>query len=163
MKATEIHMPFGIAITDCGSELSSELRLFLVKPGPKFDVFGELATHALESLLLALVAEGVDLRGRGASKARLVAAGQCAHTLVRMRGGAKPPRAELSALSSELRHLLVDPNRRFDVLGELAVHVLDSLLYTLAAEGVDVSGPGARAAIGTAAQSVGQWMASYDD
>jgi len=118
----------------------------------------------LEYLLLALVAEGVELTPRGAGKALVTAVGQVAHTLARMRSGAKPPRGQWGGdLSSLVRHLLVEQGREFDLLGELAVHVMDALLFSLDFEGIDLGGPRARTAVETAGYSVAEWLSRVED
>jgi hypothetical protein len=62
-------LPYGITITRTRghTRLSSELRLELVDIKRKFDAHSELATHALESLLLALCAAGIDLNNARAA------------------------------------------------------------------------------------------------
>ncbi len=69
------HLPYGIDITVTGqrASLSSELRAQLVDPSPARDDPALAMVHAIEALLLALAAEGVDLSGPGASRAVVTA------------------------------------------------------------------------------------------
>ncbi len=66
------------------TSLSSGLRHELVDTSVEFDPYGEVATHAIESLLLALVAEGVALVEPAASRAVVTAAEAIAEYLVRL-------------------------------------------------------------------------------
>lgn len=70
---TTIALPFGITIDVSGEDallLSSDLREQLVDDADEDGgVHGEIAANAVEALLLALAAEGVDLTGPGAQRA----------------------------------------------------------------------------------------------
>jgi hypothetical protein len=59
MPRTTIRLPFGIVVERVShvcTRLSSELRHEFVDPSREFDSHGELATHAVEALLVVLVA-----------------------------------------------------------------------------------------------------------
>lgn len=87
MPRTTIRLPYGIfveRVSDACTRLSSDLRLQFVDPTKTFDSHGELAAHAMESLLIALVAEGVELDSSAAGRAVTQAAETVAEYLVRL-------------------------------------------------------------------------------
>lgn len=87
MPRTTIRLPYGIVIERVSrvcTSLSSELRLEFVDPTRAFDSHGELAAHAVESLLVALVAEGVEMDASAASRAVTSAAATIAEYLARL-------------------------------------------------------------------------------
>jgi len=87
MPRTTIRLPYGIAIERVSrvcTRLTSELRLEFVDPSKEFDSHGELAAHAVESLLAALVDEGVEMDASAAGRAVTSAAETIAEYLVRL-------------------------------------------------------------------------------
>ena len=87
MPRTTIRLPYGIVVERVSrgcTRVSSELRLEFVDPSRDFDSHGELAAHAMESLLVALVAEGVEMDASAASRAVISAAETIAEYLVRL-------------------------------------------------------------------------------
>jgi hypothetical protein len=82
-----IRLPYSIVIERVSkvcTRLSSELRNEFVDPSKAFDSHGELAAHVIESLLLALVAEGVEMDASAAGRAVTSAAETIAEFLVRL-------------------------------------------------------------------------------
>jgi hypothetical protein len=81
-----LELPFDINITNDGNatRLASGLRNELVDSHRVIDSHGELATHTIESLLLALVAEGVDLSGPAGCRAVHTAVQSVAEYLCRL-------------------------------------------------------------------------------
>lgn len=87
MPRTTIRLPYGIVIERASrirTHISSELRLEFVDPSKAFDSHGELAAHVMESLLVALAAEGVELDELAAGRAVTSAAETIAEYLVRL-------------------------------------------------------------------------------
>lgn len=80
--AYRIALPFGILITvepSGAASLESDLRRELLdETDPSADSIGLAAVDAIESLLLALVAAGVDLSGQAAHAAIVTAVEQIA-------------------------------------------------------------------------------------
>lgn len=87
MPRITVRLPYGIVIERVSrvcTRLSSELRLEFVDPSRDFDSHGELAAHAVESLLAALVAEGVEMDALAAGRALTSAAETIAEYLARL-------------------------------------------------------------------------------
>ncbi|MGY4830482.1 hypothetical protein ACVNIS_18065 [Sphaerotilaceae bacterium SBD11-9] len=87
MPRTTIRLPYGIVIervSRVGTCLSSEMRDEFVDPSKEFDSHGEVAAHAVEALLVALVAEGVEMDPSAAGRALNSAAETIAEYLVRL-------------------------------------------------------------------------------
>ncbi len=87
MPRTTIRLPYGIVVerlTHVCTRLSSELRLQFVDTAKTFDSHGELAAHAMESLIVALVDEGVEMDSPAAQRAVIAAAEAVAEYLVRL-------------------------------------------------------------------------------
>jgi hypothetical protein len=59
----EIELPYDITLIDDEhyTRLNSRLRNWLVDPSLEYDEAGEMATHAVESLVLALFTAGVPM------------------------------------------------------------------------------------------------------
>lgn len=82
-----VRLPYGVVIERVSracTHISSELRAELVDPSKAFDSHGELAAHAVESLLVALVSEGVDIEPAVGGRALTSAAEAIAEYLVRL-------------------------------------------------------------------------------
>ncbi|CAN7486384.1 hypothetical protein [Rhizobacter sp. LjRoot28] len=87
MPHLSIRLPYGIVIkrdSRVCTHITSELRAEFVDPSKDFDSHGELAAHAMESLLVALVTEGIDIGTPAASAALTAAAEAIAEYLVRL-------------------------------------------------------------------------------
>lgn len=87
MPRTTVRLPYGIVVERVShvcTRLSSELLVEFVDPSRGFDSHGELAAHVMESLLVALIAEGVDLNSSAAARAVTSAAETVAEYLVRL-------------------------------------------------------------------------------
>jgi hypothetical protein len=79
-------LPYGMSITSNGqaTRIDSHLRDELVDSCRESDPYGELATHAVESVLVALVAEGIDLSSVAGRSAVHAAVQHIAEYLVRL-------------------------------------------------------------------------------
>lgn len=87
MPRTTIRLPYGIVIERVSrvcTSISSELRLQFVDTTKTFDSHGELAAHAMESLIVALVDEGVEMDSPAAQRAVIAAAEAVAEYLARL-------------------------------------------------------------------------------
>lgn len=87
MRHKIVRLPYGVVIERVSrvcAHISSELRAEFVDPSKEFDSHGEFATHAVESLLVALVTEGVDIDPTIAGRALTSAAEAIAEYLVRL-------------------------------------------------------------------------------
>jgi hypothetical protein len=87
MPHTIVRLPYDIIIERVSrkcTHISSQLRVEFVDPSKEFDSHGELAAHAVESLLVALVAEGIDVDPEVFGRALTWAAETIAEYLVRL-------------------------------------------------------------------------------